>query len=343
MGSNLPTGHSLTFDIPERSAHGPGPCQQDPSQYGRHTINRECHYDADWIDLMELLALSDPPAESAIPFLEQLIASHTDRITKEKAIEVLQRIRTELGVDRAPEAVSYHIRMLTSDPEPNIRLASLAALIKGEPPSHEVRHEMVTMVSLSSPQRAAGPRLNPLPAEIWPAFMERLSDPSDGIRLQTVRLIDSLGQAARPLLKELLGFGNSPYFKGFKSPDGYGQDRFYKTIAHIDPDGTETIPLLQDALADPIQVPSAMRLLLRIGSPECREIVDNIEQPIVNSVVFSPDGQRWPAVTTRIRSSYGIRLHGRRYLLTPRTLAWPISLPSVLMGRSWQAVILTTA
>ncbi len=236
---------------------------QDQSAWGRHTISNSCHYDADWIDLIQLLSVLEPPAETAIAFLEEIVSSDADRVTKGTAYKVLESILSKMGTATGAKAVSFHNQILASDKDPSIYLNSLSALTK----------------------------VNPLPKEVWPALMALLSDPSSGSRMAAVRIIDGMGPAARPLVPELLGFGKSPYFEGFKCPDGYGQVKFYKTIAKIDPDGSQTIPLMQMALTNPAQAEAAVQLLLRNGSSQCRELVEKMQQPLVYSVAFSPDGR----------------------------------------------------
>jgi WD40 repeat protein len=236
---------------------------QEQSAWGRHTISNNCRYDADWIDLIQLLAFLEPPAQAALPFLEEIVASDADLVTKGTAYKTLESILAKLGTDRDSHAVAFHTQILKSDKDPGIYLNSLSALTKVEP----------------------------LPQEVWPALMAALSDPSPGVRLATVRLIDQMGPAASPLVAELLGFGKSPYFADFKCPRGYGQERFYKTIAKIDPEGRQTIPLMQMALADPTLSERAVQLLLRNGSRQCRETVEKMQQPVVYSVAFSPDGR----------------------------------------------------
>jgi WD40 repeat protein len=233
---------------------------EGPGQYVRVVEGGFDFHGSELKAMFHLLRFLDPPAQSVIPYLEEI--ANTDKDLRPDAFTALQAIRSALGTKHGEDAVSFHIRNLTSQQGPDVVLDSLSAL--------------------------AG--LNPLPEEVWPAFIELLSDPSPSTRRNVVRVINTIGPAAHPLLPELLGFGKSPHFEGFRCPDGYGQDRFYKTIAKIDPSGKLTIPYLQKALSDPSQSANAIQLLLRIGSPQCRELVKHLEGPLVYSVAFSPDG-----------------------------------------------------
>lgn len=79
--------------------------KRDRSEYGRCTISGDSVYDADWIDLIHLLTLSEPPAQTAVPFLEELIASDADHVTKQKASAALRSIQSALCASKDADSL----------------------------------------------------------------------------------------------------------------------------------------------------------------------------------------------------------------------------------------------
>lgn len=214
----------------------------------------------DWLALIPLLGSMDPPAEAAIPFLENTIARDINNVARKEAFNALRSIWTALGTESSDYAVSFYLRNLTQ--ENTIREGCLFALSK----------------------------VNPLPEKVIPTLISMLSDPHFFVRENAIALLGNIGPAARPAIIEILGFGQSQY-SSLENPGRYTFD----DIARMDPDGSITVPLVESELANKKEFgrahENALKLLMKIRSTDAQRLSNKLRQHLITSAGISPDGK----------------------------------------------------
>lgn len=214
-----------------------GPASDSASVIMR-VAGEEGKFTAPRLIAISLLGQIDPPAAEATDFLREICEDVTDKKAQAEATKALDSIlkRTSSAKAGANEA-DKKIRDLRAE--------------LGSGKEKEVRLEALKKTA----ELGAGA------APLVPMVVQTIFDHDEEIRNQAINVLSGLKGVALPAVPKLVA-------KVLSTRNDDERNSLSDAIISIDPSGTRTVPLLQNALQDPFQAKVAIDILQQIGTEE---------------------------------------------------------------------------